>query len=123
MRLMTYKVTLHLEETAYRRARAHAAQIGLQVEDVLAIWLEDYAENVPVESLSDDELIALCHYQLNPMHANELRHLLEQLRFSELSREQNKRLDDLLRLHRRGLVRKSRALHVAALRGLTVQSY
>jgi hypothetical protein len=116
---MTKRVTLYLEDWIIARACKIASQSGREMEDILAEWTAQYADNLPVEALSNQEVLNLCHYELPPIHRYELRQLLSQHREHTLSDADRPRLDELLLTYRRGLVRKTRALQVAAARGLT----
>lgn len=116
---MTKRVTLYLEDWIIARACKIAAQTGREMEDILAEWTAQYADNLPVEALSNQEVLNLCHYELPPIQRYELRQLLSQHRERTLSDADLPRLDELLLTYRRGLVRKTRALQVAAARGLT----
>ena len=115
---MTECVTLYLEDWIVARAREIAAQTGRETEDILAEWTAQYADNLPVEALSNDEVLMLCRYELPPILQYELRQLLSRHRTRTLDDAETPRLDQLLLTYRRGIVRKTRALQVAAARGL-----
>jgi hypothetical protein len=76
------------------------------------------AEKVAVELLSDDELLAVCDSQLDSSLQEDLSDLLERQREGVLDEGERRRLDDLMRIYRAGLVRKAQALTVAVNRGL-----
>jgi len=61
---MTEKVTVELPEDLARRAHAVAVQTRRPVEAVLVEWINRAAADPPVESLSDEELLALCDAEL-----------------------------------------------------------
>ncbi|MFW5696462.1 MAG: hypothetical protein ACOCXR_01610 [Phototrophicaceae bacterium] len=113
-------VTLQVDEATLRQAERIANRYGREVEAVLAEWMADYADNLPLEQLSNDEVLGWCNYRINPMYEYELRHLLHRHRECGLTSEESARLDVLLRVYRRGVVRKARALEVASARGLRV---
>jgi hypothetical protein len=112
------RVTLELNHDVFARARDVAKRTQRNVEDVLADWLSHYASDLPVETLSDDQVLELCRFRLNVVQQQELSTLLYNHRVRELSTEERTRLDELLQIHRHGLVRKARAIQVAQLRGL-----
>lgn len=114
------RVTIELKHEVVERAHDVAQKTQRPVEDVLAEWLDSYINELPVESLNDDEIIHLCQFKMNVLQQQELSLLLHHHRERQLTREENERLDSLLQLHRRGLVRKARALQVAAIRGLLI---
>jgi hypothetical protein len=115
---MSEKVTLELPEDLARRARAVAAQSSRPVEEVLVEWIDRAGAEPAVESLSDDELLALCDRQLDNGQQEELSDLLAGNREGQLQEVQRARLDELMRIYRRALVRKAHALKTAVARGL-----
>ncbi|MEQ8674150.1 MAG: hypothetical protein RLP44_08985 [Aggregatilineales bacterium] len=114
------RVTIELKHEIVERAHVVAQNTQRPVEDVLAGWLDNYINELPVENLNDEELIQLCQFKMNLFQQQELSLLLHYHRERPLTREESERLDTLLQMHRRGLVRKARALQVAAARGLIV---
>jgi hypothetical protein len=60
---MSEFVTLELPENVLRSAREVASRTRRRVEDVLVEWIDKTASDVPVESLSDEDV-------LNPTAAN-----------------------------------------------------
>jgi hypothetical protein len=115
---MISRVTLYLNNRIIARAQEIAARSGREVEDVLADWISAYADNFPLETLSNQEILTLCDYELNPVYKYELDQLLSRHRDYLLDYAEMARLDEICSLHRKGIVRKSRALQVAAARGL-----
>lgn len=106
---MTEKVTDELAE----RARAVAAQTQRRFEEVLVEWMDRAGAEPAVELLADDELLALCDSQLDAGQQSELSELLAGNREGHLQQGQRERLDRLMRLYRRGLVRKAHAMKTA----------
>jgi len=115
---MSEKVTVELPEELAQRARAVAAQTRRRFEEVVVEWITRAGAEPPVESLGDDELLALCDLQLDAEQQEELSDLLARNREGELAETQRDRLDQLMRIYRRGLVRKAQALKTAVARGL-----
>jgi hypothetical protein len=115
---MSEYVTLELPENVARSVKEVAARTHRRVEDVLVDWLDKAATELPVESLSDEEVLALCEKQLEADQQVELSFLLEKNREGQLERKEENRLDELMRLYRRGLVRKGQAWEIAVARGL-----
>lgn len=111
-------VTLELPEHLVRSARAVAATTHRRVEDVLVDWIDRAAAEVPVEVLSDEELLALCDMQMAHEDQEELNRLLGHNREGQLADTDRTRLDALMQMSRRGLVRKAQAWKVAVARGL-----
>jgi hypothetical protein len=115
---MGERVTLELPEDLARRARAAAAQSQLRFEEALVRWIDRAVAEPPVESLSDADVLALCDGQMDAGQQEELSDLLARNREGQLQGEESGRLDELMRVYRRGLVRKAHALQVAVARGL-----
>jgi hypothetical protein len=84
----------------------------------LADWLEQVIAEMPVETLSDEEVLALTELQLTTEQENTLSELLEQNREGLLNSETQCQLDELMRVYEHGLLRKAQALRVAVQRGL-----
>ena len=77
---MSEKVTVELPAALAQRAHAVAAQTARPVEAVLLEWLDRGGAEPPVESLPDEELLALCDAQLDEGLQDELSDLLERHR-------------------------------------------
>ncbi len=57
---MSEIVTLELPEALAVRAKEVAARTHRRLEDVLVEWLDRATTEPPVESLPDDQVLALC---------------------------------------------------------------
>lgn len=115
---MTETITLELPEPLAFRVRETATRTERRVEDVILDWLERLTVEPPVETLPDSQVLALCDAQMPESQQTELQHLLRLNREQRLNRVEQNRLDELMRLYRRGLVRKAQAFKVAVERGL-----
>jgi hypothetical protein len=103
------------------RTAAHAAEESQRrVEEVLADWLERAITEMPVETFSDEEILALTEQQLKSEDQDALSDLLVRSREGQLDAEGQDRLDALMGGYERGLLRKAQALRVAVQRGLRV---
>ena len=111
-------VTLELPEQVVISAQEVAARTHRRLEEVLVEWIDRAAGDVPVESLSNEELLKLCDMQMDEEQQSELGDLLFLNRESMLGDPERHRLDHLMRIYRRGLVRKAEALKVAVERGI-----
>lgn len=85
---------------------------------MLTEWLERTIVTLPIEQLSDEQVLALRDLQLPTDQQNELSDLLDQQREGLLSDRARAQLDTLLDLYQQGMVQKARALAVAVERGL-----
>ncbi len=115
---MSERVTLELPEILAQRAREAAARTHRRVEDVLVEWIDRAIVEPPVESLSDDQVLALCELQMDSAREEELSELLTRNREGQLDTTERAQLEELMQVYRHGLVRKAQALQVAVARGL-----
>lgn len=115
---MSETVVLQLPDRVVRSGREVAARSRRRFEDVLVEWIDRTVAELPVEYLPDDQVLALCDLTLDPAQQAELSQLLVGNREGTLSNVEISRLDALMQIYRRGLVRKAQALHIAAQRGL-----
>lgn len=115
---MSELVTLELPERVARSAREVATHTRRRMEDVLVEWIDGVVAELPVETLPDDQVLALCALRMDAEQQEELSDLLARNREGQLKSREHNRLDRLMRVYRRGLVRKARALKVAVERGL-----
>ena len=116
--MQTNQITIKLSRDIIIKAHRIAEQRGDRIEDILAEWLDSYVHDLPVEKLTDEEIIALSRFRMDLLQHQELSNLLYIHRERPLEVEESARLDKLLQLHRRHLVRKAQALEIAAKRGL-----
>jgi hypothetical protein len=112
---MTQTVTLEMPGDLVLRAQAVAKRTGRRFEDVLVSWISP--EDSP-ETLSDEEVLALCDAQMPEDEQQQLTELLDRQREAQLAPADRPRLDELMDNYRRDLVRKAQALQVAVTRGL-----
>ena len=115
---MSEIVTLELPDEVARSAREVAARTHRRLEDVLIEWLDRTSAELPVETLPDDQVLALCDMQMDTAQQAELGELLAHNREGALNDTGRQHLDNLMLIYRRGMVRKAQALKVAVERGL-----
>lgn len=111
-------VTLELPADVARRVREVAQRTGRTPEAILVEWIDRAAMESPVETLSNEDVLALCDAQLSQGTQAELSELLAANREGALDADTRAHLDELMQVYRRGLVRKAQALQVAVERGL-----
>ena len=119
---MSETITLELPDTLARQAREVAAISRRQIEDVLTEWIEQSANEIPVELLSNEDVLALCDMRMAPEQQEILDELMIRNREGQISETERRQLDELMRVYRRGLVRKARAWKVAVERKLKTAS-
>jgi dsDNA-binding SOS-regulon protein len=117
---MSEIVTLELPKHVVHSARAVAERTHRRVEEVLVEWIDQAAAEVPVDCLSDEEILNLCDERLTDQDQEELSFLLARNREGQLDDTNRTRLDALMQTYRRELVRKAQAWKVAVARGLRV---
>lgn len=115
---MARVVTIKISDAAAGRAQEAAARSHRRVEDVLAEWIDVAALDAPVETLSNDQVLALCQSTLASSQQDELSELLARNREGSLTSNDRSRFDALMSDYRRGLTRKAQALQVAVARNL-----
>ena len=115
---MTETVTLKLPEALAQQAKQIAALTHRRLEEILVEWIDYAISELPIETLSDNQILALCDLQMEAEQQEVFSSLLDQNREGELNEAQVNQLDELMQVYRRGLVHKARALKVAVERGL-----
>ena len=115
---MSEQVTIRISDRVMRSAAHTAAQSQQRIEEVLAEWLERVITEMPVEVLSDEEVLVLAEMHLATEQEEILNGLLVRNREGVLDAEGQCRLDDLMHLYEYGLLRKAQALRVVVQRGL-----
>jgi hypothetical protein len=115
---MSEMITIEISETAARVVREIAARTGRDPGMVLSDLIDRSILDLPVDSLPNDEVLALCDVTMSDDEQAELSTLLNDQRENQLDDLRQARLDELMQTYRRGLVRKSEALRVAVQRGL-----
>lgn len=118
MSAMSELVTLKVSDQVWNMASRIALQKQRQMEDVLSDWLEETVNERPVESLSDEEVLALSEMKLSDDQDAALSDLLARQRENQLDEDGRHRLNGLMRVYENGLLRKAQALRVAVERGL-----
>ena len=115
---MSEQITLQVSDLVVKQAAQIAARTQRRVEEVLESWLEWASTEMPVEALSDKEVLALTELQLTDEQQTVLSDLLAKNQDGILDAEGRRQLDALMRVYEHGLLRKAQALRVAVQRGL-----
>lgn len=111
-------ITLELPDELALRVRDIAARTQRPLEDVLIEWIDHVAAEPPLESLSNEQILALCDQQMDVKQQEELSNLLARNREGLLKETELHHLDELMKIYRRGLVRKAQAIQIAVIRNL-----
>lgn len=115
---MVQSISLNIPDSIVQQAQQLASQNQQRLEDILLEWLTHSFTEHPVETLPDSQILALCNMQLDEQQQGTLDTLLEKQREEELTSTDSQELQFLMRLYRRGLLRKAKAFKVAVERGL-----
>ena len=115
---MSEQITIQVSERVVRHATHMAAENQQRIDEVLAGWLEWVITEMPVETLSDEEVLELTELQLTTEKQETLSNLLAQNREGTLDAGERCKLDELMQVYEHGLLRKAQALRVAVQRGL-----
>ena len=111
-------VTLQLPETLAQKAKEIAAFTHRRLEDVLLEWIESAITELPLESLPDDQVLAICDMQMETQQQEVFSELQARHREGLLNDAEVRQLDELMQVYRRGLISKAKAFKVAVERGL-----
>jgi hypothetical protein len=115
---MSESITLDLPEPLVKKVKEIAMLNHKGIEEMLIEWIDRTINEIPVESLPDDQVLALCNLQINGE---------QQIMFSDLQSRQNEgqlnpqeisKLNELMQVYRRGTVQKAKAINIAVKRGL-----
>ena len=115
---MSEQITIQVSDQVVRHAAIVASRTQRRIDEVLAEWLESAVTELPVESLSDTEVLHLTRLQLSDEQQSALGELLERNRENSLDEQDRRRLVDLMRVYEHGLLRKAQALRAAVQQGL-----
>ena len=115
---MSAQITIEVSDQVVRHAAHVAAQTQRRIEEVLADWLERVITEIPVEELSDAEILALTDLHLTAEQQTLLSDLLTRNREETLDAGGRRQLDTVMHIYEHGLLHKAQALRVAVQRGL-----
>ena len=104
---MSEQVTLQLSDRIVHHATRIAAQEQRGIEEVLTEWLEWAVTERPVDTLPDEEVLALTESQLPAEQQETLSSLLARNQDDVLAAEERQQLDALIHLYEQGLLRKA----------------
>jgi predicted transcriptional regulator len=115
---MSQILSIELSEQVARQVQEVAARTQRPVETILAEWIGHFVEDLPVEWLSDEDVLAVANQVMSEAEDSELSDLLAQQREDTLNASGKIHLEELMAIYRRGLVRKAEAIKTAVKRGL-----
>lgn len=112
------QITLTLPADTLSSARALAAQTNRRVEEVIEEWVANGANSVPLNILSDEQILALADQTMSHQEQERLSALLDKNRENSLRASEKVELDELMLIYRQGLIRKAEAIKIAVQRGI-----
>ena len=115
---MNVTLTVEVPERTAQLVRELAARSGQAPNKILNELLDRSLAEIPVERLPDAEVLVIADMMMDERDQEELADLLDDQREGTLNASQRLRLDQLMQVYRRGMVRKSEALKIAVQRGL-----
>ncbi|NJL81960.1 MAG: hypothetical protein HC890_01380 [Chloroflexaceae bacterium] len=118
METMTHRIVLELPESLIQRVEAIAIRQKQSLETLLIDLIDQAIDNIPLEFLPDEQILALCDRQMEANDQAQLSELLAQQREGDLSSDEQQKLDSLMEIYRQGLIEKARATQIAVERKL-----
>ena len=115
---MSESIALELPESLAKKVKEIAALNRQGIEEMLIEWIDRTINEIPIDTLPDEQVLALCNLQMSGQQQKVFSDL--QARNSEglLNAQEVKKLNELMQVYRHGLVRKAKAMQVALMRGL-----
>jgi hypothetical protein len=116
---MSESITLELPEPLVKKVKEIAMLNHRGIEEMLIEWIDRTINEIPVESLPDEQVLALCHLQMSGQQQQIFSDLQSRNSEGELNPEEISKLNELMQVYRHGSARKAKAIHIAVMRGLT----
>jgi len=115
---MSESIALELPEPLAKKVKEIAALNRQGIEEMLIEWIDRTINEIPIDTLPDEQVLALCNLQMGGQQQRLFNDL--QARNSEglLNAQEVKKLNELMQVYRHGSVRKAKAMQVAVMRGL-----
>ena len=95
-------VTLQLPTDLAQRAKEIAAVNHQQLEDLLIEFIDRAITELPVESLPDEQVLALCDMQMETEQQELFSDLLARNTEAQLNQLETQQLEQLMQVYRRG---------------------
>jgi hypothetical protein len=122
---MTMQVTVNLPDQIYQRAQRLSELSGLDVEEIIAERLDQLLpplrsemDTRPIESLTDEEVIAVAKSMMDETLSNRMSILLQKNQEDNLAEAERAELKMLFDIYEAGQLRKAQAAVEAVNRGL-----
>lgn len=115
---MMQTITLQVPTKLASTAQAVAIKTKRPVEDVLIEWLNNGAEELSLDSLENEQILALTQLEMGAQKQATLSNLLAKSRENQLTTAEKQQLNELMQIYRQGLSQKAEALKIAVDRDL-----
>ncbi|AFY74793.1 hypothetical protein Syn7502_02857 [Synechococcus sp. PCC 7502] len=115
---MSESITLELPEPLVKKVKEIAMLNHKGIEEMLIEWIDRTINEIPVDSLPDDQVLALCDLQMNEEQQIIFSDLQSRHNEGQLNPQEISKLNELMQVYRRGSVQKAKAIHIAVKRGL-----
>ncbi len=114
---MSQSITLQLPDDLISIAQAEAERSAKPLEAVLVRWMQ-HGVGEDLQQLSNSELLAICDSTMEIDLQQALSGLQAKNREGNINNSERTRLQELMDVYQRGLLRKAKALKIAFGRGL-----
>jgi hypothetical protein len=115
---MSESITLQLPEPLVKKVKEIAMLNHQGIEEMLIEWIDRAINEIPIDSLPDEQVLALCNIQMEGQQQRIFSDLQARHNEGQLDVQEISKLDELMKLYRHGSVRKAKAMHIAVMRGL-----
>lgn len=115
---MSESITLELSEPLVKKVKEIAALNRQGIEEMLIEWIDRTINEIPIDTLPDEQVLALCNLQMGEQQQGVFSDLQSRNGEGLLNAQEVKKLNELMQVYRHGSVRKAKAMQVAVMRGL-----
>jgi hypothetical protein len=115
---MSEAIALELPETLAKKVKEIATLNHRNIEEMLIELIDRAINDVPVDSLPNEQILALCNLQMSAQQQKAFSDLQTRNQEAQLNEQEISQLSELMHIYRSGLVRKAQAINIAVKRGL-----
>ncbi|MBD2179495.1 hypothetical protein H6F42_21515 [Pseudanabaena sp. FACHB-1998] len=115
---MSESIALELPESLAKKVKEIAALNRQWIEEMLIEWIDRTINEIPIDALPDEQVLALCNLQMSGQQQMVFSDLQSRNSEGLLNAQEVKKLNELMQVYRHGSVRKAKAMQVAVMRGL-----
>jgi hypothetical protein len=115
---MSESITLKLPEPLVKKVKEIAILNHQGIEEMLIEWIDRTINEIPIDSLPDEQVLALCEMQMEGDQQRIFSDLQSRHSEGQLEVQEIRKLEELMKFYRHGSVRKAKAMHIAVMRGI-----